>query len=145
MLKIRPKCCLKQNLTPALNTYSRTRYLSGTLTVEPDTCLEHLQQSQTPVWNTVWALITLILIIALDIQFWGSPPPSPCNHPLPSEFWPFFTWTPLAPSTGCHKCMLPNLQTFAVILTSHWIFKTFYWQILRNFSEMGSQQYIIVF
>ena len=65
MLKIKPKCCLKQNQKPVWNTYSRTRHQSGTLIAEPDTCLEH------------WILITVILIIALDIQFLRIPSLSP--------------------------------------------------------------------
>ena len=46
------------------------------LMAEPNTSLEHLGQNQTTVWNTVWTLITLILIIALDIQFLWIPSPS---------------------------------------------------------------------
>ena len=68
------------------NTYIKTRHLSTTLIAEPDTSLEHLQQNQTPVWT----VITLILILALDIQFLRIPflstLPLACNHPLPSEF-----------------------------------------------------------
>ena len=47
MLKIKPKS-------------TTTRHLSGTLIAEQDT---------HGLWKTVWTLITLILIIALDIQF----------------------------------------------------------------------------
>ena len=46
------------------------------LMTEPNTSLEHLGQNQTPVWNTVGTLITLILTIALDIQFLWIPSPS---------------------------------------------------------------------
>ena len=59
------------------NTYIRTRHLSRTLIAEPDPSLEHLYQNQTPVWNTFWTLLTLILIIALDIQFLWIPFHSP--------------------------------------------------------------------
>ena len=80
MLKRKPKCCLKcsflQSQTPSVwNTYSRIKHLSGTIIAEPDTSLEHLQQNQTPIWTTVWTLITLILIIAVDIQFLWIPFP----------------------------------------------------------------------
>ena len=83
MLKIKPKFCLKptflQNQTPACpgTLNGRTRHLSGTLIAERDTSLEHLKQIQTHVWNTVWTQITLILIIAVDIQFLWIPFPSP--------------------------------------------------------------------
>ena len=83
MLKIKPKFCLKptflQNQTPACpgTLNGRTRHLSGTLIAEPDISLEHLKQIQTHVWNTVWTQITLILIIAVDIQFLWIPFPSP--------------------------------------------------------------------
>ena len=51
-------------------------------------CQEHLQQNQTPARNNVWTRVTLMLTIAVDIQFLWIP--SPCNHPLPSEFLSFF-------------------------------------------------------
>ena len=37
-------------------------------------------------------------------------PLPPCNHPLPSEFSSFFTWPPIPPSTGRHKCMVPKVR-----------------------------------
>ena len=68
-------------------------------------CQEHLQQNQTPARNNVWTRVTLMLTIAVDIQFLWIP--SPCNHPLSSEFLSFFNWPSLPPSTGCNKCIVP--------------------------------------
>ena len=51
---------------------------------EPDASLKHLEQNRAPVWNTVWTLITLILIIALDIHFL-QPKPWKLNDPLGAE------------------------------------------------------------
>ena len=91
MLRRKPKCSLKPSF-PQNQTL---------------VCLKHLQQNETPVWNTysrtrhlsgtVWTLITLTLIIAVDFQFLWIPSSSPCKHPLPSEFLPFFTIFTLPP------------------------------------------------
>ena len=76
-----PEICLSVWIT-----YSRTRHLSATLIGEPDTSLEHLQQKQTPVWNTLWTHSSCGHPISVD----PLPLPPPCNHPLPSAFLPFF-------------------------------------------------------
>ena len=63
------------------NTYSRTRHLSATLIAEPDTCLEHCLDSNNTYTN--YSSGHLISVNPLPLP--------PCNHPLPSEFLPFFT------------------------------------------------------
>ena len=133
--KAEPDTCLEhlqQNQIPVWNTYSRTRHLSGTLAAEPDTCLEYCLGSNNTYTN-----------------YSSGHPVSEDPLPLPPvtiHFRQNFDhFLPEPPSPHLLDVINVCSQTFAVILTSHWIFKTFYWQILRNFSEMGSQQYIIVF
>ena len=116
ILKRKPKCCPKpsflQNQTPV--------------------CLEHLQQNQTPVWNTYSRTRhqsgTLIaepdtcLVYCLDFNKiynnYSSGYPISVD-PLPSPPLPLITihfrlnfsyFLPdphSPPSTGCHKCMVP--------------------------------------
>ena len=91
--------------------------MSNFHTIKPKCCLK---QNQTPVWNTAWTLITLILIIALDIQFLlisspSSPPPVTIDFRL--NFYHFLPDSPppaSTPSTGCHKCMAPTLEFFNI-------------------------------
>ena len=63
------------------NTYSRTRHQAGTLIAEPDTCLEHRLDS-----NNTYTSYGSEHPISVD----PLPLPSSCNHPLLSEFLPFF-------------------------------------------------------
>ena len=65
---------------------------------EPDICLEH-------------CLDSLILIIALDIQFLQiSSPSPPLTIHFRQNFDHFLPDPTSSPSTGCHKCMVPNLD-----------------------------------
>ena len=57
---------------------------------EPGTCQEHLRQNQTSVWNTYSRARHLSGTLERFLRI----PPPPRNHPLPSEFWLFFTWPP---------------------------------------------------
>ena len=109
MLKIKPKCCLKQNKTPARNTYSRTRHQSGTLLAEPDTCLEHYLDSNNTYTN--YSSGQPISADALPL----SPPPVTIHFRL--NFGHFLP-EPLPPSTGCHKCMAPYLHIYIQYNTS---------------------------
>ena len=71
--KLNSVFCIKiQASSLTWNAKNKTKMLSK---AEPDTCLEHLYQNQAPVWKTVRTLITLILIIAVDIQFLRIPSP----------------------------------------------------------------------
>ena len=67
---------------------------------------------QTPVWNTFWTLIALILIIALDIELLRIPSPFPLLYSSTSVWiLTIFYLTPpppplpplFIPSTGCDK------------------------------------------
>ena len=64
-------CFFLYNLSP-IHYHTRHCYCD-----RPDTSLEHLQKNQTPFWNIVWTLMTLILIRAVGIQFLWIPSPSP--------------------------------------------------------------------
>ena len=96
MLKIKPKCCLKQNQTPVWNTYSRTRNQSGTLLAEPDTCLEHCKESNNNYTNYSSGHPTSADPLPLP----------PYNLHFRLNFDYFFLPDPTCPPfTGCHKCM----------------------------------------
>ena len=98
------------------NAKNKTKMLSK---AEPKTCLEHLQQNQTPVWNTYSG--TRHLSRTLDsnnsyINYSSGHPisedPLPLSPPVTIHFRlnfdHFLPTPPLLPqSTGCHKCMAP--------------------------------------